>query len=191
LGLALSKGLVEAMDGEIGVVSRLGAGSTFWVELAAAENLLKRVEREDELPSAVDLHADGPPTTVLYIEDNLSNLKLVDRVLAQRPRVRLISAMQGGLGLELAREHRPDLVLLDLHLPDLEGDEVLARLQGDAATADVPVVVLSADATPGRIRRLLDAGAADYLSKPLDVRRFLDVVDEHLRVADAAQLVPQ
>jgi len=101
-------------------------------------------------------------------------------VLAHRPSVRLLAAMQGGLGLELAREHACDLVLLDLHLPDLPGNEVLARLQADPATSEVPVVVLSADATPGQIERLHAQGASDYLTKPLDVQRFLEVVDEHL-----------
>jgi CheY-like chemotaxis protein len=91
--------------------------------------------------------------------------------------------MQGGLGLELAREHRPDLVLLDLHLPDIQGDVVLARLQADPAFNGTPVIVLSADATKGRVERLLEAGAAAYLPKPIDVRRFIELIDEHLPMA--------
>src|ERR671932_1003965 len=97
---------------------------------------------------------DGPPdeaSTVLYIEDNLANLALIEHVLAHRPEVRLLAAMQGRLGLELAREHHPALLLLDLHLPDLAGEEVLRRLREDSATAGVPVVVLSADGTPGQV----------------------------------------
>jgi CheY-like chemotaxis protein len=88
--------------------------------------------------------------------------------------------MQGRLGLDLAREHRPDLILLDLHLPDMTGAEVLDLLGEDPATSDIPVVIISADATPGQIQRLLSAGALEYLTKPLDVRRFLDVVDTTL-----------
>jgi CheY-like chemotaxis protein len=88
--------------------------------------------------------------------------------------------MQGSLGLELVAEHRPDLVLLDLHLPDIPGHEVLARLQDEPATADIPIVVLSADATPGQIDRILARGAAAYLTKPIDVRQFLRLLDEHL-----------
>jgi CheY-like chemotaxis protein len=120
------------------------------------------------------------------VEDNLSNLKLVEQIFAGQPQVRLIPAMQGALGLELARLHRPDLILLDLHLPDMGGDTVLERLRADDATRDIPVVVVSADATKGQIRRLLDAGASDYLTKPLDVRRFLEVVNENPSGNEAA-----
>jgi len=180
LGLALSKGLVDAMGGELRVDSRVGEGSTFSIELAAAEAQAERLE-EFVLPSAGADAADGAaPRTILYIEDNLSNVNLVEGVLAHRPSVRLLAAMQGGLGLELAREHACDLILLDLHLPDLPGNEVLARLQADPATSEVPVLVLSADATPGQIERLHAQGASEYLTKPLDVQRFLEVVDEHL-----------
>jgi CheY-like chemotaxis protein len=111
------------------------------------------------------------------IEDNLANFNLVEALTADREHIELIPAMTGGLGIELTREHQPDLVLLDQHLPDLAGVEVLHRLKADPDTRDVPVVVVSADATPGQIRRMRDRGAADYLTKPLDVRRFLEVVD--------------
>jgi CheY-like chemotaxis protein len=114
------------------------------------------------------------------VEDNLSNLTLIEQLLEQRPAIRLISAMQGGLGLELARHHRPDLILLDLHLPDMHGAHVLETLRADPATHAIPVIILSADATPGQIGRLLDAGANDYLMKPLDLRRLLELLDEHL-----------
>jgi DNA-binding response OmpR family regulator len=102
---------------------------------------------------------------------------LVERILARRPEVKLISAMQGRLGLELARQHLPDLILLDLHLPDIQGDEILRQLRADAQTADSRIVMISADATPAQIHRLLEAGANDYLTKPIDVRKFLALVD--------------
>jgi CheY-like chemotaxis protein len=126
--------------------------------------------------------APGTPGehVVLYIEDNLPNLRLVERVLARRPGVVLLSAMQGTLGVELAHQHRPDLVLLDLNLPDRPGIEVLAALRSDPATAEVPVVIVSADATPGQLERLMRAGASEYLTKPFDVARFLEVVDAAL-----------
>jgi CheY-like chemotaxis protein len=113
---------------------------------------------------------------IVYIEDNLSNLTLVERTLARVQGVKLIPAMQGQLGLELARRHRPDLVLLDLHLPDMEGREVLARLRQDPITREIPVVVVSADTTPGQIAGLLEDGATDYLTKPLDISRLLEIV---------------
>jgi CheY-like chemotaxis protein len=117
------------------------------------------------------------PRTVLYIEDNAPNIKLVETILTLRPEVTLLAAADGRLGLELAREHLPSLVLLDLNLPDISGEEVLRRLRTDPRTAPIPVVVLSADATAGRIARLRRAGANDYLTKPFDFGQFLDLVD--------------
>ncbi len=129
--------------------------------------------------------ADGA-RTVLYIEDNLSNLELIQRVLARRSDLRLITAMQGRLGLDLAREHHPDLILLDVHLPDIPGDEILRRLKAEPPIAGIPVIVISADATAVQIARLLSLGARDYLTKPLDVKKFLTVLDGALQGADGA-----
>jgi signal transduction histidine kinase/ActR/RegA family two-component response regulator len=184
IGLCLSKRLTEAMGGQISVETALGRGSIFTVRLPTAENLLA-VTRPPAEPTAHVL-APGRTVELLYIEDNLSNLKLVERVLAGRP-VKIVSAMQGELGLELARNRHPDLVLLDLHLPGMGGEQVLACLRDDHQTADIPVVVLSADATPARIARVSAAGAAAYLTKPLDVSTFLSVIDGLLaRQAGAA-----
>jgi CheY-like chemotaxis protein len=118
--------------------------------------------------------------TVLYIEDNLSNLRLVERLFESRPDVELITAGQGRLGIDLARQHVPALILLDLHLPDINGNEVLEQLRSDPTTAHVPVIMLSADATARQSKRLLDAGADAYLTKPLDVRTLLTLLDETL-----------
>jgi CheY-like chemotaxis protein len=115
---------------------------------------------------------------VLYIEDDLVNFTLVERILEFRPALKLMHARCGEAGVELAQAHRPKLILLDLNLPDIHGSEVLRRLQGEPATAQVPVVVLSADATPSQIERLLTAGARNYLTKPFDIDPFLAVVDE-------------
>ena len=125
---------------------------------------------------------DGPGrgVVVLQIEDNPSNAALVEQVLAKRPAVRLVSAVEGRAGLELARQHRPDLVLLDLHLPDLPGDELLHRLKAVPELADTKVVVVSADATPSRIREMLDLGVEGYLTKPVDVEALLRLVDNEI-----------
>ncbi|HEV8616732.1 MAG TPA: ATP-binding protein [Methylomirabilota bacterium] len=176
LGLTLSKRLLEAMGGTMQVESQVDVGSTFTLDLALAE-AVDAIPMAVEPPSAV---APGSGGLVLYIEDNLSNFRLVERVLERRPRMRLLPAIQGRLGLDLAREHQPDLILLDLHLPDLPGEEVLRRLLAEPRTREIPVVVVSADATPGQIERLRAAGARDYLTKPLDVRQLLTVIDTHI-----------
>ena len=181
LGLALSKRLVEAMRGTMGVDSTVGRGSTFWVEfpLSVEEQPVTQRTAEGPRPAGVAEAARGA-FTVLYIEDNLSNLELIQHLLSRRPEIKLLSAMQGRLGLDLAREHRPDLILLDVHLPDIPGAEMVRLLREDRKTRDIPVVAVSADALPTQIQRLLAAGARAYLTKPLEVRKFLDVVDEVL-----------
>jgi CheY-like chemotaxis protein len=104
---------------------------------------------------------------------------LLELLLAQRPRIDLLSAMQGRMGLELARQHHPDLILLDLHLPDIHGDQVLAALRSHPSTGQIPVVVLTADATEGQAERLRKAGAADCMTKPLDLARLLAIIDRY------------
>ena len=178
LGLALSKHLVDVMGGTLDVTSQVGVGSTFAVELPLTAAPVEALEPRGGSPT-VDPAPPDARMVVLYIEDNLSNLRLIEQVLGRRPRTTLLSAMQGRLGLDLAREHRPDLILLDLHLPDLPGQEVLRRLLDEPRTREIPVLILSADATPGHVERLLAAGARAYLTKPLDVRQLLALVDKH------------
>jgi CheY-like chemotaxis protein len=155
------------------------------VELPLVEGPIDRYERLNILSSSNGNSASpsGKHRSLLYIEDNLANLTLVQRIAAERDGIEIIPAMQGRLGLELAREHRPALILLDLHLPDITGDEVLQRLRDDPTTASIPVVIVSADATPGHIQRLLNAGALTYLTKPIDVSSLLRILDEHVLLA--------
>jgi CheY-like chemotaxis protein len=146
------------VGGTIKAESEPEAGTTMRVELDAGEP----PEDQAAAPSAAPAAADAPPRergTIVYIEDNLSNLKLVEQALERLPDVRLIPAMQGKLGIDLARQRRADLILLDLHLPDVHGREVLEQLKADPATSAIPVVVISADATHTQIERLRTAGA--------------------------------
>ncbi|HEX8489375.1 MAG TPA: ATP-binding protein, partial [Chthoniobacterales bacterium] len=181
LGLALCRRLMHAMGGEIGVTSSVGKGSAFWIELPATNSPLKSLPKKGSHAPSLEPAAIAESGTILYIEDNLSNLTLVEQMLAELPHIQLITAMQGGLGSDLARQHLPDLILLDLHLPDLPGDKVLARLQEDELTRDIPVVIISADATTRQIERLMAAGARSYLTKPLDIADFFEVVEETMR----------
>jgi signal transduction histidine kinase/CheY-like chemotaxis protein len=179
LGLPLSKRLAEAMGGTLELTTAAGQGSAFSVEIPLTDNPVTRADHQDDgpLPAEEQSEVARPALTVLYIEDNVSNLQLVEQVLSRRPNVTLISAMRPRLGLELAAEHHPDLVLLDLHLPDMPGEEVLRRLQTSPRTAAVPVVILSADARASQIERLLAQGARAFLTKPLDVKELLTLLD--------------
>ncbi|HLX89281.1 MAG TPA: PAS domain S-box protein [Acidimicrobiales bacterium] len=174
VGLTLSKHLVEEMGGTIALESVPGDGAAFTVSMVSATA---------PLPPSSHARVMGPRRSqagglrVLHIEDNHANLELVEQVLARVPGVDLQAAMTGGLGLELARENRPDLVLLDLHLPDMAGVDVLGRLRSQPATADVPVVVVSADVTPMTVRLLRAEGVHAYLTKPIDVHELLRIVE--------------
>jgi PAS domain S-box-containing protein len=178
LGLALSRQLLTAMGGSISVTSS-DRGSTFSVDLPAVE---APGVGQDVAPAGCrqDHARDARARTVLYVEDNLSNLQLVTHILERRGGVVVLPAMQGGLALDLARQHCPDLILLDLHLPDLSGYDVFCRLRAEKRTACIPVVVISADTSRGQIDRLIGAGARAHLTKPLQVSEFLAVFDEVL-----------
>ena len=179
LGLALSKRLCDAMGATIAVESALGEGCRFSITLDAAPD-------PDELPSDGDAPRIGSTRpgdikgVVLHVEDNTTNQHLVRRALAQFGGISLLDASTAEEGTRLASEHLPDLVLLDIHLPDRPGRVVLEHLRSDPRTSDIPVVVLSADATVEYRRWLADAEVLDFLRKPLDVRRLVSVISEAL-----------
>ncbi len=177
LGLALSRGLTAAMGGSLGVASRVDRGSTFWVEFALADRPCAVARDDTRPPQATDARIKG---NVLYIEDNLANVRLMERILERRPDVTLAHASTAGRGIRKAAEMEADLILLDLHLPDVNGEEVMRQLAQDPALRSIPVVVLTADATPEQARRLIDAGATAYLTKPIEVARLLRLLDELL-----------
>jgi PAS domain S-box-containing protein len=176
LGLALSKNLVEVMGGTIGVESAPGDGSSFWVSFPKADSPLEQGMQSSD--AAEEVRAAEETFCILYIEDNLSNLKLLDYVVSRLSGVELQTALQGSLGIELAVIMTPDLILVDLNLPDMDGADVIVELRRRPETAEIPVVVLSADATRERIAQVSELGIHAYLTKPLDVRAFLDMVEE-------------
>ncbi|MDQ2622032.1 MAG: ATP-binding protein [Actinomycetota bacterium] len=181
LGLALSERLATLMGGSL-TLDRTGPdGTTFAIRLRQVTS----PDAEDDLGTSPRRERNSDrELTVVCIEDNASNLDLVRRILDDHHSVRIYASIQGSIGLDLVQKHQPDLVLLDLHLPDISGEEVLSRLKRDLATAEIPVIIMSADATSGHQRRLVQAGAFCYLTKPLDVNRFLNEIDLALNDRD-------
>jgi signal transduction histidine kinase len=177
LGLAVSRQIVRGMGGDIDVSSRPGEGSVFTVRLAHAQAVAPGVQAVGATPSPLTPASAAPSRRLLVIEDNPSNLALMRAIVARRPLWQLTAARDGAVGLACAREQRPELIVLDLHLPGLSGEAVLAALKEAPMLRDIPVVIISADTLPETSARLLAAGAQHYLTKPLDVARFLAALD--------------
>ena len=174
IGLALSKQLTELMGGHVGFDSTLGEGSTFWIELplaAEAANNEKPVQQDKAIVTG------KPQQMVLYIEDNAANLRLVEAMLRHQPHLKLISATHGEFGLELARRYKPKVILLDIHLPGMDGYAVLEALKTDPTTRDIPVIALTADAMSIDIQRGLQAGFIQYLTKPVNMDALYEAID--------------
>lgn len=186
LGLALSLRLMQMMGGDMDIGTTSSDGSEFWLELKTAEpQVLVRQAEIADVPAATG-STHGADVTILQVEDNPMNIRLLERIFSRRPHVRLVTVQQGGEAVDMARSAKPALILLDVNLPDISGREVLARLRAEPSTRDIPVVMLSADASPNQIERLLASGAVAYLTKPLDVSHFLSVVDEVLERGEVA-----
>jgi signal transduction histidine kinase/ActR/RegA family two-component response regulator len=186
IGLPLAKALAEAMRGQLTVSSVLGQGAAFTISLPRAPDMVQVPDPRPAPASPVAWpHAPaGAGLSVLYIEDNPANVEVVARYLRGRPNTKLVSAISGRVGIECAVRDVPDIIMLDLNLPDLQGDEVLNELKADPATAAIPVVVLSADASHGVIRRLLAGGAFAYLTKPIELAELGELLDSFAWLRD-------
>jgi signal transduction histidine kinase/CheY-like chemotaxis protein len=192
IGLPLARALTEAMGGQLTVSSVLGQGAAFTASLTRAPDPL-RVPKPSPAPAspAAGLHVPaGAGLSILCIEDNPTNVEVVARFLRGRPGARLLSAISGRSGIECAVRDTPDVILLDLHLPDLHGEEVLNELKADPATAGIPVIVLSADASRGVIHRLLAGGAFAYLTKPIELAELGELLDTFAALAQDQQAQP-
>jgi PAS domain S-box-containing protein len=185
IGLVVAKRLVELMGGVIGAESTVGVGSEFWFELEAVKEPLLSMDGGDatylvqpRAPRGTQAH------TLLYVEDNPANLKLVEQIIARHPDIRLLTAVNGSSGIEIACIYQPNVILMDINLPGISGFEALKILRSDPATAKIPVIALSANAMPRDIKKGLDAGFLRYLTKPIKVIEFMEALDEALEFAE-------
>ncbi|MET3109058.1 PAS domain S-box-containing protein [Oxalobacteraceae bacterium GrIS 2.11] len=184
IGLVVTKQLIELMGGRIGVESVVDAGSTFWVELALVGEM-RFIEQPIAVAALPPSNASQATTqlSVLYVEDNPANLALVQRIVARRPNLQLLSATNGTDGIERARSFRPQVILMDINLPGISGLEVMRILRTDPATEHIPIIAVSANAMPRDIANGLEAGFFDYLTKPIMVDLFLNTLDMALDFA--------
>lgn len=180
LGLAVVKKLIDAMDSSLGVESVVGEGSTFWIDLPKVENRLEKLQKSEHLTGSDD-ESYLKKGTILYIEDNVSNIELIEQILSiKRPEIKLISEIKGKQAVSLAVDYQPDLILLDLNLPDIHGSEVLRLILANELTKNIPVVIVSADAMHDQVEKLVKAGAKMFLTKPIDVILLLNTIDTYL-----------
>jgi CheY-like chemotaxis protein/two-component sensor histidine kinase len=189
IGLVMSKRLVELMGGAIGVESAPGAGSVFWFELDSS--LAPEMPAHGAEPLAApqaQVQRGAAARTLLYVEDNPANLALIEQIVARRPDLRLLSAVNGNLGIEVARASQPDMILMDINLPGISGVDAMKILRADAATAHIPIVALSANAMARDIKQGLEAGFFRYLTKPIRVPELMATIDAALEFAKKAPL---
>lgn len=186
IGLVVTKRLVEVMKGAIGVASTVGVGTSFWIDLIATtppryNSMQPGIETSDR-----SLTGDaGPVRTVLYVEDNPANLKLVTMLIARRRNLQILTADTGNLGVEMAQAHLPDVIIMDINLPGISGITVMSILSKDNATSHIPIIALSANAGVRDIERGLAVGFLRYLTKPIKVDELMETLDLGLAVAAA------
>jgi len=185
IGLVVAKRLIELMGGTIGVESTVGRGSTFWFELAAVvAPSLSAPDGDTAALAPLQAQDSASQHTLLYVEDNPANLKLVEQIIARHPGLRLLTAINGPLGIELARKHRPEAILMDINLPGINGFEALRILRSDPLTATIPVIAISANAMPRDVNNGMAAGFFRYLTKPIRVDELMQAITQALEQAE-------
>ena len=186
IGLVVTRRLAELMGGVIGVESTVGVGSVFWCELnAAAAPSLKVQTGEAEVSIRPQSPTGAPPRTLLYVEDNQANMELVEQLVARCPDIRMMTAVNGTIGIGLARATLPTVILMDINLPGISGIEALKILREDPATAHIPIIALTANAMPRDIAKGLEAGFFRYMTKPIRVNEFMNTLNAALEVAES------
>lgn len=177
IGLVVSKRLIELMEGSIGVESVVGLGSEFWIELHQSSIPQLAVSNDEPIVLEAQQPTNPQSRTLLYVEDNQTNLMLVEQIVERHPHLNMLSARDGNLGITLARAHRPDVILMDINLPGMNGYEALSILQADPATMHIPVVAISANAMRHDIDKGIKAGFFCYLTKPIKINELMEVLN--------------
>lgn len=179
LGLSVSKKMIEAMNGNIGVTSQLNTGSTFWIELPAAQcNAIKAINKLNTQPNT---DSKTIKIKILYIENNESSIELIENIISMhRPASTVIALQDESKALKYAIEYKPDIILLDLNLNNSHGSEILAILKNNRSTKHIPVIIISADAMYPDKEKLIQNGARHFIAKPVDVNKFLNLIDNYL-----------
>jgi CheY-like chemotaxis protein len=184
IGLVVTKRMVELMGGAIGAESTVGVGSVFWFELDSTDEPRLSVEGGQAAASGRRLVPPGSrQQTLLYVEDNPASMIIVEQIITRHPNIRLLTAVNGNSGVEIACASLPDVILMDINLPGINGFEALEVLRSDAATAHIPVIAISANAMPLHVERGLKAGFFRYITKPIKIDEFMDALDAALVVA--------
>ena len=184
IGLVVAKKLIKQMGGNIGVESTVGEGSVFWFELVVTDELLLEAVCGKSETCAAKVYDSSRQHTLIYIEDNPASLSLVEHIIEARPDIRLLSAMNGNVGIELANAHLPDVILMDINLSGISGVDVMKILRGNPLTKHIPIIVLSANVEPHDIENAMEAGVFRYLTKPINLNEFMNTIDEALKMAN-------
>ena len=181
IGLIITKNLIKLMNGSIGIQSKPGEGSTFWIDLPLDHSIDKANEDKKDHYNEISKADTKHNHSILYIEDNPSNLRLMAQLLRQRPHIKLLDALEPGIGIKLAIQEKPDLILLDINLPGMNGYEALEQLKKHKDTNNIPVIAVSANAMPQDITKGEAAGFNDYITKPINTTTLLETIDSYLK----------